>query len=219
MPATLHRLRPRTERLRAEQADALRQLILALPGLPEHAAGAIIAAVDREAAAENRWTFVMLSPEQNDAVVNHLTKRSRRPLVAVRLWSLCFKHLRTDTGEILLTREGFAEKLGVEPKHISEIMTELSDMGAVIRRRERVGGMRGPGAYRSADLSAASHPDNRAEPRGAGVFTTAVVVESTSSAFDWRDALIGVLGGLGTALLLAGCLFLLMSQRNKTRLA
>ncbi|MGI9112043.1 MAG: hypothetical protein ACR2GT_07595 [Gaiellaceae bacterium] len=81
------------------------------------------------------------------------------------------------------------------------------------------GGMRGPGAYRSADLSAASHPDNRAEPRGAGAFTTAVLVESTSSGFDWRDALIGGLGGMGTALLLAGCLFLLMSQRNKTRMA
>jgi len=98
------------------------------------------------------------------------------------------------------------------------VATQQTQTAAAVRPDDQ-GGMRGPGAYRSADLSAASHPDNRAEPRGAGVFTTAVVVESTSSAFDWRDALIGVLGGLGTALLLAGCLFLLMSQRNKTRLA
>jgi hypothetical protein len=80
-------------------------------------------------------------------------------------------------------------------------------------------GMRGPGAYRSSDLSVASHPDNRAEARGPGAFTTTVVVESTSTSFDWRDALIGGLGGIGTALLLTGCLFLLMSQRNKTRMA
>lgn len=80
------------------------------------------------------------------------------------------------------------------------------------------GGTRGPGAYTSADV-AASHPDNRAETRGPGAFTTTVVVESTSNAFDWRDALIGGIGGVGTALLLTGCLFLLMSQRNKARMA
>jgi hypothetical protein len=81
------------------------------------------------------------------------------------------------------------------------------------------GGMRGPGAYSSPDRSAASHPDNRAEARGPGAFTPTVVVESTSTAFDWRDALIGGIGGVGTALLLTGCLFLLMSQRNKARMA
>jgi hypothetical protein len=81
------------------------------------------------------------------------------------------------------------------------------------------GGVRGPGAYQSADLSATSHPDNRAGARGPGAFTRTVVVEATSTGFDWRDALIGGLGGVGTALLLTGCLFLLMSQRNKTRMA
>jgi hypothetical protein len=89
---------------------------------------------------------------------------------------------------------------------------------AAVRPDDR-GGIRGPGAYTSADPSAASHPDNRAEPRGPGALATTVVVESTSSGFDWRDALIGGLGGMGTALLLTGCLFLLMSQRNKTRMA
>jgi hypothetical protein len=81
------------------------------------------------------------------------------------------------------------------------------------------GGLRGPGAYDPADLSATSHPDNRADARGPGALTTTVFVEATSTGFDWRDALIGGLGGIGTALLLTGCLFLLMSQRNKTRMA
>ena len=88
---------------------------------------------------------------------------------------------------------------------------------AAVRPDDR-GGIRGPGAV-STDLTVATHPDNRVEPRGAGAFTEPVVVSSSSNTFDWRDALIGVLGGIGTALLLAGCLFLLMSQRNKTRLA
>jgi hypothetical protein len=78
---------------------------------------------------------------------------------------------------------------------------------------------RGPGAYGSQNLSATSHPDNRAEARGPGALTTTLVVESTSDGFNWRDALIGGLGGVGAALLLTGCLFLLMSQRNKTRTA
>ncbi len=44
-------------------------------------------------------------------------------------------------------------------------------------------------------------------------------MSTSSNSFDWRDALIGGLGGMGTALLLAGCLFLLTGQRSKTRLA
>ena len=63
----------------------------------------------------------------------------------MKLWALCFKHLRTDTGEILLTREEIAEKLGQEPKRVSELMTELESFGAIIRKRMRVGGMKGPG--------------------------------------------------------------------------
>jgi len=97
------------------------------------------------------------------------------------------------------------------------VATQQQKTAIAVRPDDR-GGMRGPGAYRSADLSAASHPDNRAEARGPGAFTT-VVVQPTSSGFDWGDALIGGLGGVGTALLLTGCLFLLMSQRNKARMA
>lgn len=81
-------------------------------------------------------------------------------------------------------------------------------------------GARGPGAYTPASptTGAISHPDNRAESRGPGSIDSVVVVSSSSS-FDWGDAMIGSLGGLGAALLLTGCFFLLASQRNKTRLA
>ena len=76
---------------------------------------------------------------------------------------------------------------------------------------------RGPGAVGSPGNVAAFHPDNRAV-RGPGAVST-VVVQPSSTGFDWGDALIGGIGGLGAALLLTGCLFLLMSQRSKTRLA
>lgn len=148
MPASVQRLRTRPERLRAEQADTLRQLILAFPGLPEHAAGIIIAAVDGQTAAENGWTFVMLSPAQNQAVVRWLVRHSSRPQRAVELWAVLFAHLRRDTGEITLTRDELAELISDEPDNVSRIMGELEGIGAISRRRERMAGMRGPGMVR-----------------------------------------------------------------------
>ena len=93
-------------------------------------------------------------------------------------------------------------------------ITELA-----VRPDDRAG-TRGPGAYSSAPqtIGASSHPDNRAESRGPGSIDGVVVV-SSSGGFDWGDAMIGSLGGVGAALLLTGCFFLLASQRSKTRLA
>ena len=148
MPGTLHRLRSKPERLRQEQADKLRQMILDIPGLPEPAVGAIVATIDRETASRSGWTFVMLSPTQNRAVVAWLMKHSSRPQQAALLWSLLFEHLRHDTGEVMLTRDQMAEEVGESPANVSRIMTELESIGAISRRRERVAGMRGPGLVR-----------------------------------------------------------------------
>jgi hypothetical protein len=148
MAAGLARLKTKPQRLREEQAAALRQMILAFPELPEPAAGAIVAAIDRETAAENGWTFVMLSPAQNRAVVRWLLQHSSRPQKALDLWALLFEHLRRDTGEVMLTREEMAEFIDDLPNNVSAIMGELEKIGAISRRREKVAGMRGPGAVR-----------------------------------------------------------------------
>jgi hypothetical protein len=145
MAATLRRLRTRADKLLAEQADALRQLVLEYPGLPERPRGEIVAAIDRQAAAENGWTFVMLSPSQNKAVQCWLLENSIRPQKATRLWVELFDHLRRDTGEIMLTRDELAARIGERPNNVSEIMGELASIGAIITRIERVPGMRGPG--------------------------------------------------------------------------
>lgn len=79
-------------------------------------------------------------------------------------------------------------------------------------------GMRGPGSFGSTQQPTSSHPDNRAGMRGPGAVTT-VVSRPTATGFDWNDALIGGIGGMGMALLLTGCFFLLMSQRNRARVA
>jgi hypothetical protein len=148
MAAALHRLRSKPERLREEQAAALRQLVLAFPGLTEHAVGSIVAAIDRETVATSGWTFVMLSPAQNRAVVNWLLENSSRPQKAVSLWSLLFEHLRRDTGEIMLSREEMAEQIGEAPGDVSRIMGELEGIGAISRQRMKLPGMRGPGMVR-----------------------------------------------------------------------
>jgi hypothetical protein len=148
MAATLHRLRTKRQRLRKEQAQALRQMILEFEGLPDHAARAIIGTIDRETAAENGWTFVMLSPAQNRAVVNWLLEHAERRREALALWALLFEHLDRHTGMILLTRDELAEQVGAHPDNVTRIMADLESIGAVSRQRERVAGMRGRGVVR-----------------------------------------------------------------------
>ncbi len=81
-------------------------------------------------------------------------------------------------------------------------------------------GMRGPGAFApNPTTNVSNHPDNRAGARGPGSIPTTIVATASADSFDWSDAMIGGLGGVGAALLLTGCFFLLTSQRNKARLA
>ena len=122
MAAHVVKLRTRADQLQAEQAERLRQMVLGFPGLPERAAGEIIASIDNQTAAENGWTFVMMSPADNACVVAWLHEHSKRPMQAVLLWSKLFLNLRRDTGEIMQTREELAEAISVHPAHVSEIM-------------------------------------------------------------------------------------------------
>jgi hypothetical protein len=148
MTATLHRLQTQKDRLQAEQAEQLRQAVLAFPDLPERAAGEILAAIDRQTASANAWSFVMISPAQNRAVVKWIGANSKRPIVAVQLWAELFLHLRRDTGEIMQTRDELADAVGVPPERVSEIMGELESFGAISKERIRIAGMRGPGMVR-----------------------------------------------------------------------
>ena len=148
MAATIVELHSKPDRLRADQAERLRQALLPFEAECPDQVRDLIGHIDRKTASRNKWTFVMLSPEQNAAVVDYLSLHSTRPINAVRLWALCFKHLRTDTGEILLRREEIAEKLGIGAEHVSHIMAELVGVKAIITQRERVRGLKGPGFVR-----------------------------------------------------------------------
>ena len=84
-----------------------------------------------------RWIFVMINPAQNFAVMEWLGKHSKRPNASVRLWALLLTALRMDTGEILLNRGQIAERIGILPRDVSSIMTELTQINAI--RREKLG--------------------------------------------------------------------------------
>src|SRR4051812_601203 len=145
MAARIARLSTKADRLRSDTAAQLRQLVLGFDGLPERVRGEMVAAIDRLRASEAGWTFVMPSPEQNAVVVRWRRQHSRLPMLALALWGELFTALRRDTGEIMLTREELAERVGTHPNHVSTVMHELADIGAITARRERIAGLRGPG--------------------------------------------------------------------------
>ncbi|MDE2988510.1 MAG: helix-turn-helix domain-containing protein [Chloroflexota bacterium] len=138
MSASIHKFRSTRARLNAEQAEETRQFLLDFGeehDLPDDALGRIIAAIDAETATERKWTFVMIGPRENRAVARWLRQNSRRPLAALGLWLELFPALRYDTGEIMLSRDELAERVGIAPDNVSRIMTELEGIGAVSRRR------------------------------------------------------------------------------------
>jgi len=141
-------LRTRDDRLRQDQGQRLRQLVLEFPGLPEQAVGEIVATIDRETASANGWTFLMIGPRENELVVRWLLDHSSRPMVAMRVWTACFVLLNRVSQEIVGGRDEIAARASVTPDDVSRVMGELEGVGVIERRRERVPGVRGPGAAR-----------------------------------------------------------------------
>lgn len=142
MSAAIHSLEPRPVRLRRDQAEAFRQALLpflddpALSSSEAAVAAEMLGILDRKTASTNRWTFVMLSPDQNAAVVNFISTEAARPFLSTRLWAMCFQYLRMDTGEVLLSRAEFAKLLKVPAREVSRAVSELVEFGALSRRRE-----------------------------------------------------------------------------------
>lgn len=134
MTATVRRLRTGTK-----AAFAVARLRLALdeiPGLPHELADRVGTLIDRHERAWSGWHFVMIEPNLYHGVVVRLTATSKRPLLAVKLWSLLFSKLPPDSNEVQAERDDLARELGCRPAHVSEVMTELEELGAVYRRKE-----------------------------------------------------------------------------------
>ncbi len=122
--------------LRREQASQVRQMVLELESEAPRAVAQIVAAIDRNTAADKGWSFVMLSPMQNRLVMRWIGERAKRPRVSYALWPEFFCRLRTDTGEIVMTRADMIEASGAASPEVSKALAEFVAMGAVTRQRE-----------------------------------------------------------------------------------
>jgi hypothetical protein len=100
-------------------------------------------------AEESIWPggFVMLSRIQTAAVweaIWSLPSIARRNQVR-RAFDLVLLNVRTDTGEVMMSRAEFAAKIGTAPHNVSAVMGTLERMGVIRRERRRLAGVQGPG--------------------------------------------------------------------------
>ncbi len=104
----------------------------------EGVAGAadLVAHIERKLAATRGWGFVMVDPVAYAEVIAHLRRHSRRPLVAMELFTRLFSYLPSDGNEVMADRHELARIVGCTPNHVTDIMRELEAVGAVYRRRE-----------------------------------------------------------------------------------
>lgn len=149
MAATVSRLRTPQDRAKEAKADQLRALLSEARGLlPEPLETKVIASLDQQSPSVSGWSFVMVSPTQNRAVIRWLSANSRSPIHAMEIWAELLANMRRDTGEVALTRDELAEAIGISADEVSRTMTELETCGAISRLRQKVPGMRGPGVVR-----------------------------------------------------------------------
>ena len=160
MMAQLVRLWTRRERSgRDEAAAAAAQLSLLTPELlgqlpagGQRAISQARQALQRHArpdTEEGLWPggFNMLSRTQTAAIWDAIRALSAddRPGQVRHAFDLVLLNLDQDTGEVLLTRDQLAERIGCAPRSVSTIMGTLERMGVVRRERRRIEGLQGPG--------------------------------------------------------------------------
>lgn len=146
---TVHRLIPDRERATRRDAATASAIIAGL-NLPPYVRERLrneLARLSQPDAERTLFRMTMLSVQQGAAIweaIRALPAKDR-PQEVRHAFDLCLLHLRQDTGEIMLTRDEFAERMKIDPKHVSSAMGVLARMGVVIKERRKVAGMRGPG--------------------------------------------------------------------------
>lgn len=89
----------------------------------------------------------MLSLLQTAAIWDAIRKlpADDRPNHVRHAFDLAMLNLRQDTGEVMLTRDQLAEKIGCASRSVSTIMGTLEAMGVIRRERKKIPGMQGRG--------------------------------------------------------------------------
>ena len=144
---------------REEAAQVAEQLSLLSDEVLKHLPGEARIAISRATYAlqkaarpdteEGLWPggFTMLSRMQTAAIWDAIRElpSDDRPNQVRHAFDLVLLNLRQDTGEVLLTREQLAERIGCALSNMSKIMGTLEKMGVIRRERRRVEGMQGRG--------------------------------------------------------------------------
>jgi len=158
--AHIVRLTTKTQRSGQEEAaQAAAQLSLLSEELLKHLPGEARVAISRATYAlqkaarpdttEGLWPggFTMLSRMQTAAIWDTIRElpSNARPNQVRHAFDLIVLNLRQDTGEVLLTRDQLAERIGCAPGNVSRIMGTLEKMGVIRRERRKIEGMQGRG--------------------------------------------------------------------------
>jgi len=138
MSAHIKRLQPKQQQQSQEKIEQLKLLLSQMPELNEQKVSALLWDAKKKANLQDPsiWTFIMISPEQNELVVNWLDDNSTQPRKAVRLWALLFKYIHRETGQIMLSRQEISEKIKLHSSNTTRIMSELESIGAIIKKKE-----------------------------------------------------------------------------------
>ena len=126
-------------RRNAKKQDFLQRLRgmlqgVAVPPGAEKCLSHLLDFLDRELSAERHWTFTMVETTLFDEVATYLAAHSKRPKKALLLWCKLFRFLPSDSNEVQASRDELARLLNVKPQDISEIISEMEEIGAVYRR-------------------------------------------------------------------------------------
>lgn len=138
MSAQIKRLQPKDKQTKQQDLFELQALLERFPELNEKKASALLWDIKRKNKlnAPNTWTFIMINAEQNFAVVKWLNQNSKRRNEAVLLWALLFDNVHRETGQIMLSRQEMAKEINVHAQSITNIMSELESIKAIIKQKE-----------------------------------------------------------------------------------
>lgn len=154
MAAKLLRFRKKSDLIAREVAASLADQLRLFPEaqLPAVARAQLLNALHRlthPAQDQPIWSggFTMISRQQCAAVWDAIRglPASARPHQVRHAFDLVLLNLRQDTGEVMLTRDEIAEKIGTHPDNVSRIMSTLEGMDIIRRERRQMEGVRGPG--------------------------------------------------------------------------
>jgi CRP-like cAMP-binding protein len=148
------RLQARSECVKRATAAQIERQLLLYPeeDLPRLAREEVLHALHRVThpdTQEGLWSggFTMISRKQTEIVWDAIRALppSARPNQVRHAFDLVLLNLRQDTGEVMLTRDEFAAKIGCSSDHVSHLMGTLERMGVIRRERRKVTGVKGPG--------------------------------------------------------------------------